>query len=99
MQIGPGGNLNPNLIDLAVKGYIKLNEAEALQKQFSKEAGSEITNNPSQNVFLVATRKISVLSAQKRPACNFCGNLCGQAWYSKKPQDNSQMNKEDQVMK
>jgi hypothetical protein len=69
--------LNPNLIDLAVKGYIKLNEAEALQKQFSKEAGSEITNNPSQNVFLVATRKISVLSAQKRPASNFCGNLCG----------------------
>jgi hypothetical protein len=63
MQLGPGGNLNPNLIDLAVKGYIKLNEAEALQKQFSKEAGSEITNNPSQNVFLIATRKISVLSA------------------------------------
>jgi SWIRM domain len=62
-QLGPSGNLNPQLIDLAAKGYIKISEAEALQKQFSKEGGAEITNNPSQSVFLIASKKISVLSA------------------------------------
>lgn len=99
LSLGPGGNLNQNLIDLAVKGFIKMSEAEALQKTFSKQTGSEITNNPTQNVLLIASKKISVLTAQKRPACNFCGNICDQAWYSKKPQMNSQINKEDQIMK
>ena len=89
MQIGPSGNLNPQLIDLAVKGYIKVNEAEALQKQFSKDNNAEVTANASQNVFLIATKKISLLSASKRPACNFCGNLCGEYWFSKKAHQNS----------
>ena len=51
--------------------------------------------NPSQNVFLIAAKKINILSSHKRVVCNFCGNLCDLYWYKKKPPTNSQIVKEE----
>ncbi len=70
------------MIDVAAKGYLKLNDAEQISQYFNNFEGVE--TNPSQNVYLIAANKINILSSQKRPACNFCGNLCGFLWYRKK---------------
>jgi hypothetical protein len=70
------------VIDVAAKGYLKLNDAEQISQYFNNFEGVE--TNPSQNVYLIAANKINILSSQKRPACNFCGNLCGFLWYRKK---------------
>lgn len=96
IQLG-GSSMNPQLIDIAAKGYLKVQEAEALQRQF--QAKGVETENISQGVYLIAARKISVLSSSKRPNCNFCGNLCGTYWFSKKPQMNSFVTKEEQAVK
>lgn len=40
VQLGQSGNLNPTLIDIASKGYLKVSEAEALQKQLGKDESS-----------------------------------------------------------
>jgi SWI/SNF related-matrix-associated actin-dependent regulator of chromatin subfamily C len=96
IQLGASGSINPQLIDIASKGFIKVSEADALSKHYQKE---DTTTNPSQNAYLIAAKKINVLSSQKRPMCNFCGNLCGNYWFSKKPALNSYQAKEDQAMK
>jgi hypothetical protein len=46
MQLGASGNLNPHLIDIAAKGYVKASEAEALQKVFTKDQ-ADVLANPS----------------------------------------------------
>ncbi len=95
VQLGASGNLNPNIIDVASKGYLKVQEAELLQQYYQKE-DQQVTVNPSQNVFLIAAKKINILSSHKKPACNFCGNLCGPYWYKKKVPQNSYALKEEQ---
>ena len=97
-QLGASGALNPQLIDVASKGYLKISEAEALQKYFRKDT-ADVTTNPSQNIFLVASKKLTYLSHHKRPICNFCGNLCGPSWFSKRPPGNSLSAKEDTSMR
>ena len=46
IQLGASGNLNPALIEVAAKGYLKVQEAEVLKKHFNKEH-NDVTNNPS----------------------------------------------------
>ena len=40
------GALNNQLIDVAARGYLKVSEAEALQKTFSKDT-ADVAANPS----------------------------------------------------
>jgi len=95
--LGASGSLNSQLIDVAAKGYLKVSEAEALHKLFSKDQ-ADVTANPSQSVFLLASNKLTFLSQHKRPMCNFCGNLCGPTWFSKRSPANSFSAKEDIYM-
>jgi hypothetical protein len=45
-QLGGSGSLNPQLIDVAAKGYLKVSEAESLQKVFNKDTG-DLNSNPA----------------------------------------------------
>ena len=86
------------MIDIAAKGYLKLSEAEALQNYFAKDQ-SNPSINPSESIYLIAARKINIITSYKRPTCNFCGNICGFYWYKKKPAVNSNFIKEDNLLK
>ena len=64
-----------DLAAIVSKGYLKLSEAEALQKTRTQE--------PAQNVSFLAAQKTNALTNQ-RPVCNACGALCQFMWYLKK---------------
>lgn len=83
IQLGGSGNINNTIIDVAAKGYLKINEAEQIAQYFQKAESQSVTNS-SQNIYLLAAKKINLISQHKRPTCNFCGNLCGAFWYKKK---------------
>ncbi|CDW80830.1 swi snf and rsc complex subunit ssr2 [Stylonychia lemnae] len=98
IQLGASGNINNSLIDVAAKGYLKMTEAEQISQFFQKEE-QHVTTNPSQNIYLIAARKINILSSHKSPACNFCGNICGPYWYKKKANINTHNFREEIALK
>lgn len=77
LQLGNGQKVSPDLLDIVSKGYLKLADAEALQKQKGESSG-----NP-ENLTFISTAKVNALS-KHNPVCNACGQTCQFSWYMKK---------------
>jgi len=92
VHLSHSGAISPSVIDAASKGYLRIQEAEHIASYSQERTASD-------DLTLIAAKKINLIASKKRPGCNFCGNACGYHWYKKRSPLNSFDKKEEAILK